>query len=137
MQKRLLTVLMCMIAVSLSSFAAPKKPTPRKASSAGPVPDQAYIQKIWDGWATIDPANVAPYYAKGPNTFFDIAPVKYTSWEDYAEGVKKEFAGYKSFALGKGFLLASASPLTRSSYHAGEDFARLRAARIAKLAAAG
>ncbi len=49
----------------------------------------------------------------------------------------EEFAGYKSFALGKGFLLVSASPLTRSSYHAGEDFARLRAARIAKLAAAG
>jgi lipoic acid synthetase len=49
----------------------------------------------------------------------------------------EEFAGYKSSALGKGFLLVSASPLTRSSYHAGEDFARLRAARIAKLAAAG
>ena len=49
----------------------------------------------------------------------------------------EEFAGYKSFALGKGFLLVSASPLTRSSYHAGEDFARLRAARVAKLAAAG
>jgi lipoyl synthase len=49
----------------------------------------------------------------------------------------EEFAGYKSLALGKGFLLVSASPLTRSSYHAGEDFARLRAARIAKLAAAG
>ena len=47
-----------------------------------------------------------------------------------------EFAGYKSLALGRGFLLVSASPLTRSSYHAGEDFARLRAARIAKLAAA-
>jgi len=48
----------------------------------------------------------------------------------------EEFAGYKTFALGKGFLLVSASPLTRSSYHAGEDFARLRAARVAKLAAA-
>ncbi|MGH7110975.1 MAG: lipoyl synthase, partial [Stellaceae bacterium] len=42
-----------------------------------------------------------------------------------------EFAGYKSFALGKGFLLVAASPLTRSSYHAGEDFARLKAARAA------
>ena len=31
----------------------------------------------------------------------------------------------------KGFLMVSASPLTRSSYHAGDDFARLRAARIA------
>jgi lipoyl synthase len=49
----------------------------------------------------------------------------------------EEFAGYKSFALGKGFPLVSASPLTRSSYHAGEDFARLRTARVAKLAAAG
>ncbi len=40
------------------------------------------------------------------------------------------FAAYRKFALGKGFLLASASPLTRSSYHAGEDFARLKAARL-------
>ena len=49
----------------------------------------------------------------------------------------EEFRSYRSFAIGKGFLLVSASPLTRSSYHAGEDFARLRAARAAKLAAAG
>ena len=40
-----------------------------------------------------------------------------------------------SIATAKGFLLVSASPLTRSSYHAGDDFARLRAARAAKLAA--
>jgi lipoic acid synthetase len=49
----------------------------------------------------------------------------------------EEFHSYRSFAFGKGFLLVSASPLTRSSYHAGEDFARLRAARAAKLATAG
>lgn len=48
-----------------------------------------------------------------------------------------EFRSYANFALGKGFLLVSASPLTRSSYHAGDHFARLRAARAAKLAAAG
>ena len=46
-----------------------------------------------------------------------------------------EFRSYASFAAAKGFLLVSASPLTRSSYHAGEDFARLRAARAARLAA--
>jgi lipoyl synthase len=46
-----------------------------------------------------------------------------------------EFRSYANFALGKGFLLVSASPLTRSSYHAGDDFARLRAARAAKLIA--
>ncbi len=49
----------------------------------------------------------------------------------------EEFKQYEAQALGKGFLLVSASPLTRSSYHAGEDFQRLRAAREAKLAAAG
>ena len=40
-----------------------------------------------------------------------------------------EFEGLKAVALAKGFLMVSASPLTRSSHHAGEDFARLRAAR--------
>ena len=47
-----------------------------------------------------------------------------------------EFASYAKLAYGKGFLMVSASPLTRSSYHAGADFQRLRAAREAKLAAA-
>jgi lipoic acid synthetase len=44
-----------------------------------------------------------------------------------------EFETYKKQALGKGFLMVSASPLTRSSYHAGDDFARLRAARQAAI----
>ena len=45
-----------------------------------------------------------------------------------------EFAAYEKMARGKGFLMVSATPLTRSSYLAGEDFAKLRAARAAKLA---
>jgi lipoic acid synthetase len=44
-----------------------------------------------------------------------------------------EFDSYKSLAYAKGFLMVASSPLTRSSYHAGEDFARLRAARLAML----
>jgi len=44
-----------------------------------------------------------------------------------------EFLQLKRMAEGKGFLLVAASPLTRSSYHAGEDFERLRAARVARL----
>ncbi len=44
-----------------------------------------------------------------------------------------EFDVYATMARGKGFLMVSASPLTRSSYHAGDDFARLRAAREQKL----
>jgi lipoic acid synthetase len=47
-----------------------------------------------------------------------------------------EFKAYERIAYAKGFLLVSASPLTRSSYHAGEDFARLRAARLGQLGAA-
>jgi len=42
-----------------------------------------------------------------------------------------EFSDYERWASAKGFLLVSASPLTRSSYHAGDDFRRLRAAREA------
>ena len=44
-----------------------------------------------------------------------------------------EFAAYEKAAFGKGFLMVSATPLTRSSYHAGDDFARLRDARLQKL----
>ncbi len=40
-----------------------------------------------------------------------------------------EFKAYEQVAYAKGFLMVSASPLTRSSYHAGDDFAKLRAAR--------
>jgi lipoyl synthase len=46
-----------------------------------------------------------------------------------------EFADYAALARGKGFLLVSATPLTRSSYHADADFLALRTARQAKLAA--
>ena len=42
-----------------------------------------------------------------------------------------DFKAYERIALSKGFLMVSATPLTRSSYHAGDDFARLRAARLA------
>lgn len=57
---------------------------------------------------------------------------KHAAIDRYVE--PEEFKSYERIALAKGFLLVSASPLTRSSYHAGEDFARLRAARAAKVA---
>jgi lipoic acid synthetase len=43
-----------------------------------------------------------------------------------------EFKSYETIAYAKGFLMVSASPLTRSSHHAGDDFAKLRTAREAK-----
>ena len=45
-----------------------------------------------------------------------------------------EFKAYETIAFAKGFLMVSSSPLTRSSHHAGEDFARLRAAREERFA---
>jgi len=44
----------------------------------------------------------------------------------------EEFKAYEAVAYAKGFLMVSASPLTRSSHHAGADFARLKAARDGK-----
>jgi lipoyl synthase len=44
----------------------------------------------------------------------------------------EEFKAYEDIARVKGFLMVSASPLTRSSHHAGEDFTRLKAARLAR-----
>jgi ketosteroid isomerase-like protein len=91
MQKRFVTILACLISLSLYSLAVPKS-----AAKGSGAPDKDYMQKIWDGWATLDPANVAQYYASGERTFFDIAPVKYTSWQEYQEGAKNVLAGYKS-----------------------------------------
>jgi lipoic acid synthetase len=48
----------------------------------------------------------------------------------------EEFKSYETVAYTKGFLMVSSSPLTRSSHHAGDDFARLRAAREKMLAKA-
>ena len=46
-----------------------------------------------------------------------------------------EFKSYETVAYTKGFLVVAASPLTRSSHHAGDDFLRLRAAREKQLSA--
>ncbi len=46
----------------------------------------------------------------------------------------EEFEALKTIAFAKGFLMVSSSPLTRSSHHAGDDFARLKAARDSRSA---
>jgi lipoic acid synthetase len=60
--------------------------------------------------------------------------VKHAAVDRFVEPA--EFEDYAQMARAKGFLLVSATPLTRSSYHADRDFAALRAAREARLAAA-
>ena len=90
--KRLFIVVLCLFALGLSGIA---KSSPKK-SATPPAPAKAYLQKIWDGWSTLDPANVAKFYASGPHTFFDIAPLKYESWEEYEKGSKTLLSNYKS-----------------------------------------
>jgi lipoic acid synthetase len=58
--------------------------------------------------------------------------VKHAAVERYVP--PEEFDEYAQMARGKGFLMVSATPLTRSSYHADADFAALRAARLAQAA---
>ncbi|MEO0411804.1 MAG: lipoyl synthase [Pseudomonadota bacterium] len=56
---------------------------------------------------------------------------KHAQVEEYV--TPETFEAYAQMARAKGFLMVSASPLTRSSYHAGDDFAQLKKARIEKL----
>jgi ketosteroid isomerase-like protein len=95
MLKRFFAVSLCILALTFSAFAAAKKSTANKTAAA-PVPDKVLMQKIWDGWSTLNPANTAQYYAAGPHTFFDIAPLKYGSWDEYKKGVSSLAADYKS-----------------------------------------
>ncbi len=92
MIKRSLTLSLCILTLTLCSFA---QKSSKKMSDAA-LPDKALMQKIWDGWGTLDPANVAQFYAQGDHTFFDIAPLKYSSWDEYQKGVVGVLAGYKA-----------------------------------------
>ena len=48
---------------------------------------------------TTGSVKAAQYYAKDPDlVFYNDSPLEYTGWDAYAAGVRKEFAGYKSFA---------------------------------------
>ncbi len=87
-------LLVCFVLIALTSAAATKKSGATKVPPF--APDNAYLQKIWDGWSTLDPANVAQFYASGPHTFFDIAPLKYSSWDEYQKTVVQVLADFKS-----------------------------------------
>ncbi len=89
----LFAVFAALCVTSTAQTAKPKKMT----HASGP--DKAYMQQIWDGWATLDPAHTAQFYASGPHTFFDLAPLKYENWDEYEAGVKKLLSGYKTAAF--------------------------------------
>jgi ketosteroid isomerase-like protein len=60
------------------------------------MPDKAYLQKIWDGWATLDPAKEDQFHATGPHVFYDESPLKYDSWAEFKSGVTKILDTIKS-----------------------------------------
>ena len=75
---------------------------------------------------------------------FRVADVDFLTIGQYLQPTRKhhkvvsyvtpdEFKSYETNAYAKGFLMVSASPLTRSSHHAGDDFAKLRLARMERL----
>ncbi|MBS1849453.1 MAG: nuclear transport factor 2 family protein [Acidobacteria bacterium] len=88
MLKRFSTLLVCVLILSVGLAAAPKK--------SGPGPDKAYLQKIWDGWGSLDIEKQGQFYAQGPHVFFDVAPLQYASWDEFRAGVSKELANFKS-----------------------------------------
>jgi len=96
MQKRLSTIVTCVLMLAIASFAADKKPAAKKTTGG---PDKAYLQKIWDGWAALDGSKQAEFYATGPHLYFDLAPLKYASWDEYQSGVAKLLDEYKSATL--------------------------------------
>jgi ketosteroid isomerase-like protein len=89
---RVTSICLIVLCLSVSSEAQSKK----SSSKTGPIPDKAYVQKIWDGWATLDPAQEAQFHAQGPNTFYDESPLKYKSWAEFQSGVTKILGTIKS-----------------------------------------
>jgi ketosteroid isomerase-like protein len=90
-----LAVLVFVLSIAITAVAQKSGKAPARTTGSG-APDKAYAQKIWDGWAAMDPANQAQYYAQGPHAFFDITPLKYASWDEYQEGVAKVLSGFKA-----------------------------------------
>ncbi len=55
------------------------------------------LERLYAAWSNFDPVKAAAFYDKNPNLiFFDVAPLKYTGWPQYAAGVPLAFAPYKS-----------------------------------------
>lgn len=92
--RRLSAVLLCTLL--LAGIASAAKTTKRRKAVTSPAPDKAYLQRIWDGWEQLDPSKQTQFYARGKHIFFDVAPLKYSSWLEYQAGVSKELNDYQS-----------------------------------------
>jgi ketosteroid isomerase-like protein len=89
-------VLLAVAQIGFSQSQSSRTPKKETANAATGAIDKAYLQKIWNGWSTLDAAGQKQYYAQGPHVFFDTAPLKYSSWDEYQTAVSKDLAGYQS-----------------------------------------
>jgi len=89
--KRLLVVLVLLAGAFVPTFAQKK---------GGPDFNRI-IKEYYSAWSTLNPDNPAPAYAKDADlVFFDIDPVKYTSWQQYHDNFKNNVApGFSSLTI--------------------------------------
>src|SRR6476660_1162919 len=89
--KRLLVVLVLLAGAFVPTFAQKK---------GGPDFNRI-IKEYYAAWSTLNPDNPAPAYAKDADlVFFDVDPVKYTSWQQYHDGFKNNVApGFTSLVI--------------------------------------
>ena len=95
MRRRIASLVVC-FALAASSFAAAQAAAPPKAAgkpAGAAAPDKALLRQILTAWESMNTDNVAKYYDQAPgDVFYDIAPLKYQGFTQYAEGVTSMFA---------------------------------------------
>ena len=88
MKRTLLALLVC------SFFALPT------LAKDGDADFKALVDKYCAGWGSLDPDKAAPLYAKDPDlVFFDVTPLKFTGWPEYAASTREHFATFESLKL--------------------------------------
>ena len=90
-------LLLMLVCASGAAAQTKKKAPPAKAAAESTYDFNALMQKIFEAWSSTDPSAVAQYYAQEPKrAFYDITPLKYNDWQEYAAGYKKLMADYAS-----------------------------------------
>lgn len=96
----LVSALVCSLASGFVVTVARGEDAGRPAAQAGlseRAPDRDLMQAINDAWTTLDPDSAAKYYDKASfDVFYDVAPLKYTGWLDYARGARETLETLRS-----------------------------------------
>jgi ketosteroid isomerase-like protein len=94
---KLLAFLLALNVVLTNGARAQSKKAGGSNSAASTAEIRETLNQLYAAWSDLDPAKAAKFYAKDPDlTFFDVAPMKYTGWAEYAAGVPQAFAPYTS-----------------------------------------